>query len=217
MPCRSAAIRIGGWGSGGGIWSRKPFTSKESKVSVTFSPLSAWRINFTTSRVRLYGSSKGMPFQFSTITFEEVPTPITKRPGAASARLAALCARRAGPRVKAGMIAIPRRISGAERGEPVVSPRFGGPEVRVAEVGQLEDPVAVLVEGNPADREGHAEALHHASSFFFRCFVCLFFFLPWGGPPGFGPPLLATFAQVSRSVAVRLRTMDPGALSGSTQ
>jgi hypothetical protein len=40
-----------------------------------------------------------MPFQFSTITFEEVPMPKATRPGAASARDATLWARQAGPRV----------------------------------------------------------------------------------------------------------------------
>ena len=36
-------------------------------------------------------------------------------------------------------------------------------------------------------------------------------------PPPFGPPPFATFAQVSRSVAVRFSTSAPGALSGSMQ
>ena len=114
MPERSAATRIGGAGSGGGIWSRKPLTEKDSYSSSIFSPASARRMNFTQSRTRAYGFSKGMPFQRSTITFEDVPIPITKRLGAASARLAALIASSAGPRVKAGMIAIPSRASGAQ-------------------------------------------------------------------------------------------------------
>ncbi len=40
--------------------------------------------------------------------------PITKRPGAASARLATDCAINAGPRVKAGMIATPSRAVGVQ-------------------------------------------------------------------------------------------------------
>jgi len=59
-------------------------------------------------------------FQASKITFEDVPMPIANRPGAASAGLAALIAGSAGsagPRgVKAGMIATPSRIAGAQGG-----------------------------------------------------------------------------------------------------
>ena len=54
------------------------------------------------SRIRLYGSTNGTPFQRSTITFDEVPMPKAKRPGAASARLATLWAMHAGARVNAG-------------------------------------------------------------------------------------------------------------------
>ncbi len=54
-----------------------------------------------------------MSFQRSTITFDEVPIPNATRPGAASARLATHWARVAGPRVKAGTIADPRRSDGA--------------------------------------------------------------------------------------------------------
>ena len=54
-----------------------------------------------------------MPFQRSTITLDEVPTPSTNRPGAASASAAADWANSAGPRVKAGMMAVPRRNVGA--------------------------------------------------------------------------------------------------------
>ena len=65
------------------------------------------------SRVRLYGSSKGMPFQRSTMTLDEEPRPSTNRPGAAEASEATVWASSAGPRVKAGMIATPRRSDGA--------------------------------------------------------------------------------------------------------
>ena len=51
------------------------------------------------SRTWRYGSSKGMPFHRSTITFDEVPMPNATRPGAASARVATDCASSAGPRV----------------------------------------------------------------------------------------------------------------------
>ncbi len=55
-----------------------------------------------------------MPFQPSTITLEEVPMPKANRPGAASASVATLWARQAGPRVKAGTMAVPRRSDGAQ-------------------------------------------------------------------------------------------------------
>ena len=51
------------------------------------------------SRVFLYGSSNGMPFQRSTMTSDDVPMPNAKRPGAASAIAATLIAISAGPRV----------------------------------------------------------------------------------------------------------------------
>ena len=65
------------------------------------------------SRVRLYGSSKGIPFQDSTMTFEEEPIPMTNLPGAASHIDAMCCAINAGPLVYAGMIATPSRMVGA--------------------------------------------------------------------------------------------------------
>ena len=54
-----------------------------------------------------------MPFQPSTITFDDVPIPKANRPGAASAREATDWAMQAGPRVNAGTIAVPRRSDGA--------------------------------------------------------------------------------------------------------
>ena len=51
------------------------------------------------SRVRLYGSSNGMPFQRSTMTFDDVPIPSANRPGAASASEPTHWASVAGPRV----------------------------------------------------------------------------------------------------------------------
>src|SRR6476646_7017399 len=54
-----------------------------------------------------------MPFQRSTITFEEVPIPNATRPGAASASEATHCASVAGPRVKDGTMADPSRSEGA--------------------------------------------------------------------------------------------------------
>ena len=62
----------------------------------------------------LYGSVKGTPFQRDTITSEEVPRPNVKWPGAASARAATLWARRAGPRVYAGMMATPSCSAGVQ-------------------------------------------------------------------------------------------------------
>ena len=43
--------------------------------------LSASRRKRTMSRTCLYGSTNGMPFQRSTITFDDVPMPNAKRPG----------------------------------------------------------------------------------------------------------------------------------------
>ena len=54
-----------------------------------------------------------MPFHPSTITFDDVPMPKAKRPGAASASEATDCAMHAGPRVNAGTIAVPSRSDGA--------------------------------------------------------------------------------------------------------
>jgi hypothetical protein len=51
------------------------------------------------SRTFLYGSTKGTPFQRSTITFDDEPIPSANRPGAASAIAAADCAISAGARV----------------------------------------------------------------------------------------------------------------------
>ena len=65
------------------------------------------------SRTRLYGSTNGTPFHRSTITFELDPMPNAKRPGAASASVATLCAMSAGDRVNAGTIAVPRRSRGS--------------------------------------------------------------------------------------------------------
>ena len=66
------------------------------------------------SRVRLYGSTNGTPFQRSTITFDDVPMPKANRPGAASARLATHWAMQAGARVNAGTMAVPRRRRGSQ-------------------------------------------------------------------------------------------------------
>ena len=64
------------------------------------------------SRTRRYGFVYSMPFQPSTITSEDAPSPNEKRPGAAEARAATLCASNAGPLVYAGAIASPRRSPG---------------------------------------------------------------------------------------------------------
>jgi hypothetical protein len=65
------------------------------------------------SLVRAYGSVKSRPFHCATIAGEDAPIPITARPGATSARLAALIASSAGPRVYTGTIAVPNRADGA--------------------------------------------------------------------------------------------------------
>ena len=53
-----------------------------------------------------------MPFQRSTITSEDVPSPRTNRPGAAWHMAATVWARVAAPRVNAGTIAVPSRKVG---------------------------------------------------------------------------------------------------------
>ena len=84
-----------------------------------------------------------MPFQRSTTGSLEAPSPIVKRPAAASAIAATLMASSPGPRVKAGVTATPslRRGSQAaasgERREAVGAVDLGGPDVGVAEVGEL--------------------------------------------------------------------------------
>ena len=54
-----------------------------------------------------------MPFQRSTMTSDEVPSPNTKRPGAASAIVATLMASVAGPLVNEGTMPVPSRSEGA--------------------------------------------------------------------------------------------------------
>ena len=105
-------MRIG-TGCSGRTPSLKLRTLKEGVSIVTFSPARAARRNCTMSLVRWYGASKGMPFHPSTITFDEVPMPKAKRPGAASASEATDWAMHAGPRVNAGTMAVPRRREGA--------------------------------------------------------------------------------------------------------
>ena len=65
------------------------------------------------SRVRANGASNGMPFHRSTIAGDDAPMPSAKRPGAASAIDAAVCASSAGPRVNTGAMATPPRSVGA--------------------------------------------------------------------------------------------------------
>jgi len=98
MPSRSAATRIGGFTSGR-TPRRKPSTLNVSYCLLTFSPLIASRKKRTMSRVFLYGSTNGMPFQRSMITLLDEPMPIANRPGAASASDATLWAKSAGLRV----------------------------------------------------------------------------------------------------------------------
>ncbi|MCX6529451.1 MAG: hypothetical protein NTZ76_04960 [Actinobacteria bacterium] len=65
------------------------------------------------SRTFLYGSTKGTPFHFSTMTLLDEPMPMAKRPGAASARDATHCANAAGERVNAGVF---HDVNGGVRG-----------------------------------------------------------------------------------------------------
>ena len=97
---RSAASTIG-TGCAGGAASLKPPSPR--------SPASTARRYATVSSTRFSGRSNGMPFQRSTITFDDAPRPSTKRPPLASASAAAVCASRAGPRVKTLTIPVTRR------------------------------------------------------------------------------------------------------------
>ena len=83
------------------------------------------------SRTRLSGRSNGTPFQRSTITSDDEPSPSTKRPPDASASAAACWASTAGPRVNAETTPVPSRIrsvqaaasaSGVKPSGPFVSP-----------------------------------------------------------------------------------------------
>jgi hypothetical protein len=65
------------------------------------------------SRVCWNGFSNGRAFWYATMYSDELPSPITQRPGAASASAAALIASTAGPRVCTGRIATPSRSVGA--------------------------------------------------------------------------------------------------------
>ena len=86
-------------GSGGGCSSRKLFTANVSYRSLTFSPASAARRKRSMSRERWYGASNAVAFHCSTTTGVDVPSPSTNRPGASPARVAAVMASTAGPRV----------------------------------------------------------------------------------------------------------------------
>ena len=73
---RSAATKIG-TGFSGGRSSLKP-------PSPARSPASAARRNGIVSRTRVSGRSNGIPFQRSTITFDDDPIPRQKRPSDSS-------------------------------------------------------------------------------------------------------------------------------------
>ena len=96
--------------------------------------------------------------------------PKAKRPGAADASDATLWARHAGPRVKAGTMAVPRRSVGRphrgqrQRRERVGAVGLGRPHVRVAEVDELAEPLALLVQRHLVERDGHAVAGHEVTS-----------------------------------------------------
>jgi hypothetical protein len=94
-------------------------------------PASTGRSAATVSRTFVSGRSKRMPFQRSTITSDDDPSPRTKRPPDASASAAACCASTAGPRVNAETMAVPSRMrpvqaaasaSGVNPSGPFVSP-----------------------------------------------------------------------------------------------
>ena len=119
---RSAASTIG-TGCAGGDSSRNPPSPR--------SPASTGRRYSTVSRIFESGFSNGMPFQRSTITFDDAPRPSTKRPLEASASAATCWARIARPRVYGLTMPVARRMrsvcaaasaSGVKPSAPAVSP-----------------------------------------------------------------------------------------------
>ena len=88
---------------------RKPSTENVSPRNTTRSPASAGRRKRTISFTRVAGRSKRPPFHVSTIGWEPAPMPRHRRPGAISARPAALTASVAGPRVYTLAMAVPTR------------------------------------------------------------------------------------------------------------
>ena len=113
MRGRSAASTIFG-ATLGARSSLNPLTSNVSYFSVTFSPVSARFRNRSVSRVLAYGLTNSPAFQRSTMAGDEAPMPRTNRSGARSASVAADMASRPGPLVDTGMMAVPRRSSGAQ-------------------------------------------------------------------------------------------------------
>ena len=106
-----ANVKIGS-GDARGTPRRYPRMLKLSNVSVTFSPAKALRRNRSTSRVREDGFTKGIPFHPSTMACEDEPMPSSVRSGASVASVAAVCASKAGPRVKLAAIEVPSRMRG---------------------------------------------------------------------------------------------------------
>ena len=99
-----------GTGSFGAFVRRKPSTLIVCPLNTTRSPASADRRNCAVSRTRVAGRLNVPPFHDSTIGCEPAPMPSAKRPGATSARPAALEASVAGPRVKTLAMAVPTRM-----------------------------------------------------------------------------------------------------------
>jgi hypothetical protein len=100
------------------------------------SPASAARRNGIVSRTRVSGRSKGIPFQRSTITFDDDPIPRQKRPSDSSPSAAACWASTPGARVKTFTTPVPTRIrsvaiaatvGGVKPSQPATSP--GQPSV----------------------------------------------------------------------------------------
>ena len=91
--------------------------------------------------------------------------PRAKRPGAAWARAPTLWAIRAGPRVKAGTMAVPEPQLGrpgrgqGERGEGVGAVGLARPGVGVAEPAQLREPVPLGVQRRPVEGDGDPVAV----------------------------------------------------------
>ena len=88
-----------GTGCAGALVRRNPSTVNVSPLNTTRSPARAARRNWAVSRTRVAGRLNLPPFHDSTMGCEPAPMPSTKRPGATSARPAAVEASVAGPRV----------------------------------------------------------------------------------------------------------------------
>ena len=114
------------------------------------------------SRVRWYGLAYSMPFQPSTITSEDAPRPEREASGCSRSHGGhALCQQRRSPGVRRGNRqpeAKPwhPRCGQGERGEAIATVHLRGPYVAVPELLELLKPLAVLMQGDLGEGDGHS-------------------------------------------------------------